>query len=120
DLIAPDRDYRPYLTGPEATGGLREYGVEVAGTWEREVERALAVGEGYVRAAGVRAAWRQQGGERPGYGQARLSRSLAPSMFIGAGGSEPGQRTLPDDHTWQSVPDPPRTDGCLCSPDEGR
>jgi phytanoyl-CoA hydroxylase len=41
DLIQPDRDYRPYLTCPEATGGLREYGVKVAGTWEAAVERAL-------------------------------------------------------------------------------
>jgi phytanoyl-CoA hydroxylase len=42
ELPETDRDYRPYLTGPEATGGLREYGVRVAGTWEQEVERALA------------------------------------------------------------------------------
>jgi len=42
DLIEDDRDYRPYLTGPKATGGLKEYGVTVAGTWEREIERALA------------------------------------------------------------------------------
>ena len=41
DLIAPDRDYRPYLSGPEASGGRREYGEPIAGTWEREVERAL-------------------------------------------------------------------------------
>ena len=41
DLIAPDRDYRPYLTGPEATGGLREYGEKVAGTWESEVTKAV-------------------------------------------------------------------------------
>jgi phytanoyl-CoA hydroxylase len=47
ELIQPDRDYRPYLTGPEATGGLREYGVRVAGTWEQEVDRAL---EGAVTA----------------------------------------------------------------------
>ncbi len=40
ELIQPDRDYRPYLTGPQATGGMREYGERVAGTWEREVERA--------------------------------------------------------------------------------
>jgi hypothetical protein len=32
---------RPYLTGPPATGGLREYGVTVAGTWEQQVERML-------------------------------------------------------------------------------
>jgi len=42
DLVAPDRDYRPHLTGPEATGGEREYGIRVVGTWDREVERVLA------------------------------------------------------------------------------
>lgn len=42
ELIQPDRDYRPYLTGPHATGGQREYGERVTGTWEREVARALA------------------------------------------------------------------------------
>lgn len=41
ELVETDRDCRPYLTGPEATGGLREYGVTVAGTWEQEVERML-------------------------------------------------------------------------------
>ncbi len=34
---------RPYLTGPNATGGMSEYGVTVAGTWEAEVERVLAM-----------------------------------------------------------------------------
>ncbi len=28
---------RPYLSGPDATGGEREYGTRVAGTWENEV-----------------------------------------------------------------------------------
>ena len=42
DLIAEDRDYRPYLTGPNATGGEREYGVRVEGTWDQEVQQALA------------------------------------------------------------------------------
>lgn len=32
---------RPYLTGPEATGGLREHGVQLTGTWETEVEQVL-------------------------------------------------------------------------------
>jgi len=41
-LLAPDRTYNPYLTGPEATGGDWEYGETVAGTWEREVESALS------------------------------------------------------------------------------
>lgn len=33
---------RPYLTGPEASGGEREYGVRVGGTWDAEVDRVLA------------------------------------------------------------------------------
>lgn len=33
---------RPYLTGPQASGGLNEYGVKVDGTWEEEVERVFA------------------------------------------------------------------------------
>ncbi len=36
------REKRPILTGAEATGGVREYGVQIAGTWEAEVERVLA------------------------------------------------------------------------------
>ena len=32
---------RPYLTGKHANGGLDEYGVNVAGTWEHEVETVL-------------------------------------------------------------------------------
>ncbi len=42
ELIAEARDCRPYLTGPKASGGLNEYGVRVAGTWEDEVHAALA------------------------------------------------------------------------------
>jgi hypothetical protein len=38
----PTDGYSPILTGPEATGGVREYGVQVAGTWEGEVEKALS------------------------------------------------------------------------------
>ncbi len=34
---------RPYLTGAEASGGLKEHGVVVAGTWQREVEAVLGV-----------------------------------------------------------------------------
>jgi ectoine hydroxylase-related dioxygenase (phytanoyl-CoA dioxygenase family) len=41
NILAPDRSYHPYLTGPLASGGEKEYGVVVAGTWESEVERAL-------------------------------------------------------------------------------
>ena len=41
DLVDANRQTRPYLTGSEATGGLKEYGVRVAGTWEDEVERVL-------------------------------------------------------------------------------
>lgn len=32
---------RPYLTGDQATGGVREHGIEVAGTWDTEVARVL-------------------------------------------------------------------------------
>lgn len=32
---------RPHLTGPEASGGEREYGTRIAGTWEAEVSRLL-------------------------------------------------------------------------------
>jgi hypothetical protein len=41
DLIDPARDTRPYLSGPQATGGRREYGVTVAGTWDQHVARLL-------------------------------------------------------------------------------
>lgn len=41
-LLDPDRNCRPDLTGPEASGGEREYGARVAGTWEGEVACALA------------------------------------------------------------------------------
>lgn len=40
-LIDPARDTRPYLTGPQASGGRREYGVTVAGTWDQQVARML-------------------------------------------------------------------------------
>ena len=40
-LIEDGRDYRPFVTGPQATGGATEYGVRVEGTWESEVEKAL-------------------------------------------------------------------------------
>jgi ectoine hydroxylase-related dioxygenase (phytanoyl-CoA dioxygenase family) len=36
------RFQRTHLCGPETTGGEKEYGVKVEGTWEREVERVLA------------------------------------------------------------------------------
>ena len=42
DLVDENRTTRPYLVGPEATGGLKEYGVKVEGTWEQEVAHALA------------------------------------------------------------------------------
>jgi ectoine hydroxylase-related dioxygenase (phytanoyl-CoA dioxygenase family) len=32
----------PHLAGPDATGGLQEFGRTIAGTWDAEVERALA------------------------------------------------------------------------------
>ncbi|MEE2995154.1 MAG: phytanoyl-CoA dioxygenase family protein [Gemmatimonadota bacterium] len=42
DLIEDGRDYRPYVTGPHATGGKAEYGIHVESAWEDEVEKALA------------------------------------------------------------------------------
>ena len=54
DLVEDARCTRPYVTGPRATGGRAEYGVEVAGTWEREVKRvngALDPGCGATRPA---------------------------------------------------------------------
>ena len=40
NLIGQKRG-QPTLVGPEATGGQAEYGVRVAGTWEREIKRVL-------------------------------------------------------------------------------
>ena len=42
ELVEDNRTARPYLTGIEATGGFKEYGVKIEGTWEQEVERVLA------------------------------------------------------------------------------
>lgn len=42
DLVTPDRDRRPWVTGPQSTGGLQEYGVDVRGTFDGEVQRVLA------------------------------------------------------------------------------
>ena len=39
DLIDEERTTRPYLTGPQESGGLKEYGAQVAGTWNYQVER---------------------------------------------------------------------------------
>lgn len=36
-----DLGSRPILTGPDSTGGEREYGEKIAGTWVSEVERML-------------------------------------------------------------------------------
>lgn len=41
DLLEDGRNCRPYLTGPMATGGLKEYGVTVAGTWDAEMKKAI-------------------------------------------------------------------------------
>ena len=41
ELLADDREYRPYLSGPNESGGEREYGKRIEGTWEAEVELAL-------------------------------------------------------------------------------
>jgi len=42
DVLKAERGIRPYLTGPNATGGLKEYGVKVAGAWPQEVEAMLS------------------------------------------------------------------------------
>jgi phytanoyl-CoA hydroxylase len=44
ELAQPGRDYRPFLTGPAARGGLDEYGERLDGCWAEEVERVLAGG----------------------------------------------------------------------------
>lgn len=41
ELVEPNRNARPLINGPQATGGEREYGVRVAGTWEQEIEAVL-------------------------------------------------------------------------------
>ena len=48
-LTEGDRRTRPYLTGPKATGGRAEYGVDLAHRWEGEVARVLrrADGQGF-------------------------------------------------------------------------
>ncbi len=33
---------RPFLTGREASGGVREYGEQVAGTWQAEIDQVLS------------------------------------------------------------------------------
>ena len=38
--FASDRDARPALTGPDASNGVSEYGVDMTGSWEREVAAA--------------------------------------------------------------------------------
>jgi ectoine hydroxylase-related dioxygenase (phytanoyl-CoA dioxygenase family) len=42
ELVEIGRDTRPDITGPQASGGLNEYGTVVAGTWDAEVEQALS------------------------------------------------------------------------------
>ncbi|MEE2658236.1 MAG: phytanoyl-CoA dioxygenase family protein [Candidatus Latescibacterota bacterium] len=41
DLVAPDRNTRPFVTGPEAQGGIAEYGIAVGDSFGTEVERTL-------------------------------------------------------------------------------
>ena len=42
DRFYTEKDYHPILTGPNATGGLKEYGIKIAGTWENEINQLLA------------------------------------------------------------------------------
>lgn len=39
--IDSDGNKHPVLSGPNASGGEREYGLRIAGTWEAEVEKSL-------------------------------------------------------------------------------
>lgn len=49
EMVQEGRDHHPYISGPKCSGGLNEYGVNVAGTWEQEVEAAI-VGRELVEA----------------------------------------------------------------------
>lgn len=42
EMVAEGRDHHPYISGPKYSGGLKEYGVLVAGTWAQEIKGALA------------------------------------------------------------------------------
>jgi hypothetical protein len=45
DAIPPGATFGhpvPHLAGPEASGGAREYGARIAGTWDDEVARVLS------------------------------------------------------------------------------
>ena len=43
DLVDPGRGHRPWITGPEASGGLREYGVALgSGAFDAEVRKLEA------------------------------------------------------------------------------
>lgn len=45
DFIADaDRWKHVHITGPDASGGVNEYGTEVAGTWDEEVKRLVQIG----------------------------------------------------------------------------
>ena len=39
--LAKESKRHPTLSGPQASDGSAEYGVEVAGTWTKEIERTL-------------------------------------------------------------------------------
>ncbi len=40
-IIAQNSFHKVQITGPDATGGLKEYGTVVAGAWEKEIDRIL-------------------------------------------------------------------------------
>ena len=40
ELKEDNRDCRPYMTGPKASSGLKEYGEKI--DWEQELDRILA------------------------------------------------------------------------------
>ncbi len=55
DFVPPDNHWKPvHLVGPEETGGEREYGKRVEGTWDAQVDRMLsASGRQPARGKGV-------------------------------------------------------------------
>ncbi len=42
ELVHPNRRERPFINGPDYSGGEHEYGFSLEGSWEEEVERVLA------------------------------------------------------------------------------
>ena len=41
EYIVDEKFHRIQVTGPEATGGQREFGVDVSAAWEKEIDAIL-------------------------------------------------------------------------------